>query len=91
MDHRPGRLDQRPARRHRPALGDRSRTGGLLAALAHPVIAQARTKTDKLDARTLAVLLWKRELESVWVPDERARVLRRRLARRKQLVHARSN
>jgi transposase len=53
-------------------------------------IAQARTKTDKLDARTLAVLLWKGELESVWVPDERARVLRRRLARREQLVHARS-
>jgi transposase len=53
-------------------------------------IAQARAKTDKLDARTLAVLLWKGDLESVWVPDERARVLRRRLARREQLVHARS-
>jgi len=53
-------------------------------------IAQARTKTDKLDARTLAYLLWKGQLESVWVPDERARVLRRRLARREQLVHARS-
>jgi transposase len=53
-------------------------------------IAHARTKTDKIDARTLAVLLWKGELESVWVPDERARVLRRRLSRREQLVHARS-
>jgi transposase len=52
--------------------------------------ARARTKTDKLDARTPAVLLWKGEPESVWVPDERARVLRRRLARREQLMHARA-
>jgi len=53
-------------------------------------IAQARAKTDRLDARTLARLLWSGELESVWMPDERCRVLRRRLARREQLVHARS-
>jgi len=53
-------------------------------------IAQARTKTDKLDARTLASLLWKGELEAVWMPDERARVLRRRLARREQLVRTRT-
>lgn len=53
-------------------------------------IAQARTKTDKLDARRLAYLLWKRQLDTVWVPDERARVLRRRLSRREHLVHARS-
>jgi transposase len=48
-------------------------------------ISSARAKTDKLDARTLAVL-WKGELEAVWVPDERCRILRRRLARREQLV-----
>ena len=53
-------------------------------------IAQARTKTDKLDARTLAGLLWKGGLDSVWVPDERARVVRRRLARREQLVRTRT-
>ena len=53
-------------------------------------IAQAWTKTDKLDARTLAYLLWKGQLDTVWVPDERARVLRRRLSRREQLVRARS-
>jgi transposase len=34
--------------------------------------------------------LWSGELESVWMPDERCRVLRRRLARREQLVHSRS-
>jgi transposase len=53
-------------------------------------ITQARAKTDRLDARALARLLWSGELESVWMPDERCRVLRRRLARREQLVHSRS-
>src|ERR671919_2458901 len=53
-------------------------------------ITQARAKTDRLDARALARLLGSGELESVWMPDERCRVLRRRLARREQLVHARS-
>jgi transposase len=53
-------------------------------------ITSARAKTDKLDARTLASLLWKGELEAVWMPDERCRVLRRRLARREQLVRSRT-
>jgi transposase len=53
-------------------------------------IVQARAKTDRLDARTLAVLLSRGELESVWMPDERCRVMRRRLARREQLVRSRS-
>jgi transposase len=53
-------------------------------------IASARAKTDKLDARALASLLWKGELEAVWMPDERCRILRRRLARREQLVRSRS-
>jgi transposase len=53
-------------------------------------IRQARAKTDRLDARTLAKLLWAGELDGVWAPDERVRVMRRRLARRAQLVRARS-
>jgi transposase len=53
-------------------------------------IASARAKTDKLDARALARLLWKGELDSVWMPDERRRILRRRLSRREQLVRART-
>ena len=53
-------------------------------------ISSARAKTDKLDARTLASLLWKGELDAVWMPDERCAILRRRLARRHQLVHART-
>ncbi len=53
-------------------------------------ITQARAKTDRLDARTLARLLFSGELEAVWVPDELTRVLRRRLARREQLMRART-
>ena len=53
-------------------------------------IRQARSKTDRLDARTLAKLLWAGELDGVWTPDERIRTMRRRLSRRAQLVRARS-
>src|SRR6478735_7597701 len=53
-------------------------------------ISSARAKTDKLDSRTLASLLWKGELEAVWMPNERCRILRRRLARREQLMRART-
>jgi transposase len=53
-------------------------------------IRQARAKTDWLDARTLARLLAAGSLEAVWMADERTRVMRRRLARRAQLVAARS-
>jgi transposase len=53
-------------------------------------IRQARAKTDRLDARALAKLLWAGELDSVWTADQRIRAMRRRLARRAQLVRARS-
>ena len=54
-------------------------------------IRQARAKTDRLDARTLArVLASGGGLDGVWTPDELTRVLRRRLARREQLVRSRS-
>jgi len=53
-------------------------------------IRQARAKTDRLDARTLAELLWAGRLDAVWMPDERCRLMRRRLARREQLVRSRS-
>jgi len=51
-------------------------------------IRQARAKTDRLDARTLARLLAAGSLDGVWMADERTRVMRRRLARRAQLVGA---
>ena len=53
-------------------------------------IAHARAKTDRLDARTLARLLWVGDLDAVWTPDEPTRVLRRWLSRREQLVRSRT-
>ncbi len=53
-------------------------------------ISSARAKTNKLDSRALASLLWRGELDAVWMPDERCRILRRRLARREQLLRART-
>ena len=53
-------------------------------------IRQARAKTDRLDARTLARLLAAGELDAVWSPDQWTRVLRRRLARREELVRTRA-
>src|SRR4029453_517582 len=53
-------------------------------------IAQARTKTDRRDARALARLLWQGELHAGGMPDKRCRVRRRRLSRREQLVRSRS-
>jgi transposase len=43
-----------------------------------------------LDARALARPLAAGELDAVWMPDEACRVLRRRLARREQLVRSRT-
>ena len=53
-------------------------------------IRQARAKTDRLDARALAKLLAAGSRDGLWMPDERTRALRRRLARRSQLVRART-
>ena len=53
-------------------------------------IRQARAKTDRLDARAIARLVWAGSLESLWIPDEPTRAMRRRLARRRQLVRART-
>jgi transposase len=53
-------------------------------------IADAKAKTDRLDARTLAKLLAAGMLEGTWLPCEETRALRRRLARRAQLVRQRT-
>jgi transposase len=53
-------------------------------------IRQARAKTDRLDALALAKRLAAGSLDGVWMPDEPVRAMRRRLARRSQLVSARS-
>lgn len=53
-------------------------------------IAEAKVKTDKVDARTLCELLAAGFLPAVFSPDEWTRSLRRRLARRSQLVRSRT-
>ncbi len=49
-----------------------------------------RTKTDKIDARTLATLLAGGFLPEVWMVDEATRVLRRQVSRRAHLVRTRT-
>src|SRR5207249_1368912 len=53
-------------------------------------ITEAKAKTDRLDARTLARLLVSGLLDEVWTPDERTRTLRRLTNRRERLVRART-
>jgi transposase len=53
-------------------------------------ITEAKAKTDRLDARTLARLLESGLLDQVWTPDERTRALRRLTNRRERLVRART-
>lgn len=52
-------------------------------------IAEAKVKTDKVDARILAQLLAADFLPGTWLPDERIRMLRRLSARRAPLVRSR--
>ena len=62
--------------------------------LAHPkklrVIAEAKIKTDKVDATVLAELLAADYIPRVWVGDEVTRMLRRLVARRRGLVKRRT-
>jgi len=51
-------------------------------------ITEAKAKTDRLDARTLARLLMSGLLDEVWTPDERTRTLRRLTNRRERIVRA---
>jgi transposase len=49
-------------------------------------IAEAKVKTDAIDACTLAELLAADLVPCVWISDERTRLLRRLVSRRRQLV-----
>jgi transposase len=53
-------------------------------------IAEAKVKTDKVDARILAQLLAADFLPPVWLPDDRTRALRRQVTRRVHLVRQRT-
>src|SRR5204863_1491142 len=54
-------------------------------------IAEAKVKTDKVDARILAQLLAADFLPPVWLPDDRIRSLRRQVTRRARLVRQRNS
>ena len=53
-------------------------------------IAEAKFKTDKVDARVLAELLAADYIPRVWIGDELTRMLRRLVARRRGLVKRRT-
>src|SRR5881392_4259620 len=53
-------------------------------------IAEAKVKTDKVDAEVLAQLLAADYLPPVWMPDERTQALRRQVARRAHIVRQRT-
>ncbi len=53
-------------------------------------IAEARVKTDKVDAQVLCELLAADYLPSVWVADQATQALRRQVARRAQIVRQRT-
>jgi len=53
-------------------------------------IGHARVKTDKIDARVLADLLAAELIPKVWIGDERCRMLRRLVSRRRGLVKRRT-
>jgi transposase len=53
------------------------------------LIAEAKVKTDKIDAAVLAQLYASGFLPEVWIPDEDTLALRRQVARRAQIVRQR--
>nr|WP_284503626.1 MULTISPECIES: IS110 family transposase [unclassified Caballeronia] len=63
-------------------------------AIANPLlvrlIAEARVKTEKIDAAVLAQLYASHFLPEVWMPDEPTLALRRQVSRRSQLVRQRT-
>jgi transposase len=53
-------------------------------------IAEAKVKTDKVDAEVLAQLLAADYLPGVWLPDDETHALRRQVHRRAHIVHQRT-
>jgi transposase len=53
------------------------------------LIAEAKVKTDRIDAAVLAQLYASGFLPEVWIPDETTQALRRQTARRSQIVRQR--
>jgi len=76
------------------AIADVLRASGARVVVSNPVrtraIAEAKVKTDKVDAETLAQLLAADFVPEVWIPDEQVRALRRDVAARAALVRQRT-
>lgn len=53
------------------------------------LIAEAKVKTDKIDAAVLAQLYASGFLPQIWIPDDTTQALRRQVARRAQIVRSR--
>jgi len=70
----------------------KSRAGRVIVAnpLKVRLIAEARIKTDKIDAAILAQLYASGFLPEVWMPDDATLALRRQVARRTQIVRQRT-
>jgi transposase len=76
--------------RDREADHAAGREGGDLKPDEARAIAEAKVKTDKVDAAILAQLLAANYLPAVWMPDERTQALRRQVARRAHIVRQRT-
>lgn len=76
------------------AIADLLRESGARVVISNPLrtraIAEAKIKTDKVDAATLAQLLAADFVPEVWVPDAETRRLRREVAGRAALVRQRT-
>src|SRR5947199_3223626 len=76
--------------RDRPADRAAGRAGGGLESDKDSTIAEAKVKTDKVDAQVLCQLLAADYLPSVWVADLQTQALRRQIARRAHIVRQRT-
>src|SRR6266851_2009212 len=76
------------------AIADLLRESGARVVISNPLrtraIAEAKVKTDKVDAATLAELLRAGYLPGIWRPDEQLQALRRLVARRGGIVRERT-
>jgi len=76
------------------AIADLLRQSGARVVISNPrrtrAIAEAKVKTDKVDALTLAQLLAADFVPEVWVPDDETRRLRHEVAARATLVRQRT-
>ena len=84
------RLLVRSARQREASSAERVDTHSPGSQRVASAISHARVKTDKIDARVLADLLAADLIPNVWIGDDRTRMLRRLVSRRRGLVKRRT-